>query len=249
MGLLGAGKTMLAVQHAIGLARRRNAYLLSNIRITAPGVEVVQLGVGADGIDLEQLREWQLRGKVEGRGLVLFVDEVGILMPARFWQSFPIDLIYTLSQSRKMRLDLVYTSQDIEMVDSMLRRLTQWVFKVACLPSPTNERRERGRRPWLFIVTQFRPTHVNAGSTIEKRYRLSRRWVRYRRQWEGSYDTDELVAPAVRLSGGSRRSKSREQASAWSSPEGPQRSEGPADRPVDVQAVACVGSERPQALA
>lgn len=232
VGLLGAGKTMLAVQHALTLARKRNAILLSNIRINDPSVEFHQLGVGVDGIDLEQLRDWQERSKAGNRGLVLLVDEVGILMPARFWQSFPIDLIYTLSQSRKMRLDLVYTSQDIEMVDSMLRRLTQWVYRVKALPSPTNERRERGRRPWFFLVEQFRPAHVNAGTSIEHKRRLSRRWLRYRRGWEDAYDTDELVAPAVRLTTTrrSRGSKQREPSEGAMHPEGRSEAEEPRQR-------------------
>jgi hypothetical protein len=234
VGLLGAGKTMLAVQHALGLAKRRNAVLLSNIKVEGAGVEFHQLGVGEDGIDLEELRSWQARTREDGgRGLVLLIDEVGILMPARFWQSFPIDLIYTLSQSRKMRLDLVYTSQDIEMVDSMLRRLTQWVYRVKCFPSPTNERRERGRRPWFFLVEQFRPAHVNVGESVQRKRRLSRRWLRYRRGFEGCYDTDELVAPAVRLStGSSRGSKSRTRGSDGPSPVGAQRSGA---RPVAVE--------------
>jgi hypothetical protein len=236
VGLLGAGKTMLAVQHALKLARRRNAIMLSNIRVQDAGVEFHQLPVGEDGIDLDELREWQGRAREQDRGLVLLVDEVGILMPARFWQSFPIDLIYTLSQSRKMRLDLVYTSQDIEMVDSMLRRLTQWVYQVKCMPSPTNERREAGKRPWFFIREQFRPQHVNTmGDTQRKQRRLAKSWLRYRRDWEGSYDTDELVAPAVRLSTRrSRGSKKQEPTEGAIHPQGRNAVEEPPQRLVLV---------------
>jgi hypothetical protein len=170
-------------------------------------VEFHQLGVGADGIDLDELKDWREAAKAQDRGLVLLIDEVGILMPARFWQSFPIDLIYTLSQSRKMRLDLVYTSQDVEMVDSMLRRLTQWVYRVKCFPAPTVERREGGRRPWFFVVDRWRPMNVD-----KKDKRLGKSYQRYRRSFETAYDTDELVAPPERLvvSGESRRSKKRE---------------------------------------
>ncbi len=246
MGLLGAGKTMLAVQHALKLARRRNAIMLSNIRVQDPGVEFHQLPVGEDGIDLEVLREWQGQAREQDRGLVLLVDEVGILMPARFWQSFPIDLIYTLSQSRKMRLDLVYTSQDIEMVDSMLRRLTQWVYQVRCFPSPTNERRERGRRPWFFVQEQFRPQHVNTmGDAQRKVRRLGKSWLRYRRDWEGSYDTDELVAPAVRLSSSrrSRGSKKQEPTEGAMHPQGRNAVEEPPQRLALVPTEAIDQSE------
>lgn len=215
VGLIGAGKTMLAVQHAVGLARRRGAVLVSNIKVDAEGVEAVQLAVGDDGLDLGQLRaimrptstvtdaetgeQIELNGAP--RGVVLLVDEVGIIMPARFWASFPVDLMFTLSQSRKMGVDLVWTSQDVEQVDSFLRRLTQWVYKVRAVPGSSLERRERGRRPWFFVVTKWRPSTVD-----QREKRIARDLVRYRRAWEGCYDTDELVSPPERLR---RRGESR----------------------------------------
>lgn len=208
VGLIGAGKTMLAVRHAGELARRRGARLASNIKVEVPGVECIQLAVGEDGLDLAQLRSLVNDREGDGRGLVVLVDEVGIIMPARFWQSFPVDLMFMLSQSRKLGVDLIYTAQDIEQVDSFLRRLTQWVYKVRAVPEASTERRERGKRPWLFLVSKWRPT------TIDKpEKRVSRDRVRYRRSWEGWYDTDELVAPPERLTGarGRRRSAKERQ--------------------------------------
>lgn len=202
MGLLGHGKTMLGVVHAGQLAQRRKAVLASNIKLTVPGVEFVQLATGDDGLDLEQLALLVTRLRSEGRGLVLFLDEVGILMPARMWASFPVSLMMVLSQSRKLRLDLLYTSQDIEQVDAFLRRLTQWVFKVHAMPAPSLERQEGGRRPWLYAVTQWRPATID-----RKGKRVGWSLRRYRREWEGLYDTDEIVAPAARLSRRGRRSE------------------------------------------
>lgn len=194
IGLLGHGKTMLAVQQSIDLARRRNAVLASNIRLSAPDVECVQLATGDDGLDLDQLRELVDRLRSDGRGLVLMLDEVGILMPARMWASFPVSLMMVLSQSRKLRLDLVYTSQDVEQVDAFLRRLTQWVWKVRAFPAPSLERQESGRRPLFYMVTQWRPASIEKDGK-----RIGRSFRRYRREWEAVYDTDEIVAPAARL--------------------------------------------------
>jgi len=197
IGLIGAGKTMLAVEHCISTAVRRRALLFSNIAVTTDRLapeDVVQLATGDDGLDVDELRGILDRARAEGRGAVLLLDEVGILMPARFWQSFPVDLMFQFSQSRKLGLDVVYTAQDIEQVDSFLRRLTQWVFKVRAFPTPSVERRERGRRPRLFIVTKWRPASVD-----KRDKRLGRAIVRYRRSWEAQYNTDELVRPAERL--------------------------------------------------
>lgn len=211
VGLIGHGKTMLAADHAIATATRRGALLASNIRLVPPkgsGVEFVPLLVGDDGLDLEQLRTLVDRCRRDGRGLVILVDEVGIIMPARFWQSFPIGLMFVLSQSRKLSLDLIWTSQDVEQVDSFLRRLTQWVYKVRAIPSPSLERRERGKRPWVMVRDRFRPAHVT-GAAQDKR--TERAWIRYRREREAVYDTDELVMPPLHLG---RRSGSRPSRSA-----------------------------------
>jgi hypothetical protein len=233
VGLIGAGKTMLSVRHAVDLARTRGALLVSNILVECPGVDFVHLGVGDDGVDLEQLRlileaARGLPGEivepaegcegppvilsaVEPRGVVLLVDEIGIIMPARFWQSFPVDLMFTLSQSRKLGVDLVWTSQDVEQVDAYLRRLTQWVYKVRCVPHSTLVRREAGKRPWFFWVTKWRP-----GLVDKKDKRIGRDLVRYRRRWELWYDTDELVRPPERLRRGrvSRASGGRDAAAS-----------------------------------
>jgi hypothetical protein len=194
IGLIGHGKTMLAVDHCISLARRRGAVLAANIKVTDGDLDFVQLSVGNDGLDLDELRELMELCRWGGRGLVLLIDEVGIIMPARFWQSFPIDLMFVLSQSRKLGVDMVYTSQDVEQVDAFLRRLTQWVFKLRCYPAPSITRRERGKRPLFFVREQWRPSSID-----KKDKRLGRTFIRYRREREDRYDTDELVRPPERL--------------------------------------------------
>jgi hypothetical protein len=222
VGLIGAGKTMLAVKHAVELARRRDALLVSNIGITAPGVDVLQLATGDDGLDVAELqtvvdaarekREQRIaesRAKRDawarrpGCGLVLLLDEVGILMPARFWASFPVSLMFTLSQSRKLAIDVIYTAQDVEQIDAFLRRLTQWVYRVRSIPGASIEKRQKGRRPWFFYVTRWRPATVDRPDK-----RLGRDFIRYRRPVEGWYSTDELVAPPDRLTKGRRPSRS-----------------------------------------
>jgi hypothetical protein len=226
VGLIGNGKTMLAVDAARQLAKRRGAVLASNIWIEPPaGVPFVQLSVGEDGLSVAQMEQLMDDARASGRGCVILIDEIGIIMPARFWQSFPIALMYRISQSRKYATDLLYTSQDVEDVDAYLRRKTQWVFKVRCFPSPSAERREKGRRPWLIIRTQWRP------ATIEKKdKRVDRTILRYRRDREAVYDTDELVRPPSRLS---RRRGSPPPITApvaasggLGTPQGPERSGG-----------------------
>lgn len=231
IGLIGQGKTMLAVKEAVTLARRRNAILASNILIEAAGVEFVRLSVSDDGLD--GVTGLQERARLEGRGVVVLVDEIGIILPARYWQTgMSLDLMWSVSQSRKLATDLIFTAQDIEQVDAFLRRLTQYVTKVRAYPAPSIERREQGKRPWFFITSRWRPLTVDKA---EKR--LGRDWIRYRREWEGIYDTDELVRPPARLRGdrGGRGGRSQ----GWDA--GP-RSRGasspaPASRPLPLPSI------------
>jgi hypothetical protein len=226
IGSIGSGKTMNAVRDSVETARRRRAVIVSNIRVSAhtdtKGVRAVhQLAVGHDGIDLEHLRSIideamrcstcedrdEFGNIIHGRpgceryGVVVLLDEVGILMPARFWQDFPIDLIFELSQSRKSGVDFLYTAQDVEQVDAVLRRLTQYVYMVKVFPVATIERREKGRRPWFFMLTKWKPKHIET----QHRSPLGRSFRLYRRHWERAYSTDELVRPPERLRARKRR--------------------------------------------
>jgi hypothetical protein len=249
VGLIGHGKTMLAVHESVTLARRRGAILASNIEVVAPGVDVVRLSVGDDGLEgVPQLLE---RAHAEGRGVVMLVDEIGIILPARFWQTgMSIDLMWACSQSRKLAADLIYTAQDVEQVDAFLRRLTDYVTKCRAVPRPSIERREQGKRPWFYRVTRWRPAMVDKPDK-----RLGSGFVRYRRQWEAAYNTDELVRPPTHLlKSGGRSTRSRQRPipvplaiPVEPSPEGPQRSGGAAQRLDGSSGVASVarGPEQP----
>lgn len=202
-GLLGAGKTAYATYRTIALARRTGAYLASNIRLVPPdGVDFVQLPTGTDGVDLEALYALRARCRAEGRGLVLLLDEVGLLLPARFWASFPVPLMSFFVNSRKLHVDIWWVSQDEADVESSLRRRTQYVYKVRRLPPARHHVSEPGR-PWLLYVTRW------LSGQVEKRdKRVGWEVVRWRRDWESWFDTDELVEPPARVMGrGGRRSR------------------------------------------
>lgn len=175
--------------------------------------EIVQLAISHDGIDLEHLRliieaamacgvcfEYDEFGDIkhggngcERWGVVVLLDEVGILMPARFWQSFPIDLMFELSQSRKSGVDFNYTAQDVEQVDAVLRRLSQYVWMVKAFPAGGTSINKR--RPWFFMMAKWKVKHIES----ERKNPLSRVFRLYRRKWERVYSTSELVRPPERL--------------------------------------------------
>lgn len=198
VGFVRHGKSMLCTQDCIALARGRNAVLASNIKITAEGVETVLVPIGKDGLDLDYLMALALRCRAEARGLVLMIDEAGIVMPARQWQSFPVDLMWLLQQSGKLQVEIRWTSQHPTFVDSQLRSLTAVVHRVQCFPPPSIKRRLQGKRPLWFQVVTTIPGDFDKS---EPDRIMWKRRVRYRREWEASYDTDAAVLPSGRLKG------------------------------------------------
>jgi len=193
-GLLGAGKTAWATSQVVAAAAKHGYMLASNIKLTPPdGVEFVQLPTGQDGFDLDALYELRVRAREQRTGLILLLDEVGILLPARFWASFPVPLLQFFVNSRKLHVEVWWISQDEGDVEVSLRRRTQYVFKVRRIPAP-KILDPKIRRPWLLIVTQWQ-----VGQVGKKDKRISRSLVRWRTAWESWFDTDEIVEAAERI--------------------------------------------------
>jgi len=216
VGMIGAGKTTLAVQHAMTLARARGAVLLSNIPVVCgplcPRQHVIEhalLPVTDDGIDLTTLTRTAFRLRDEERGLVLLMDEVGVVMPARLWRDMSVALMWVLQQSRKLACEWIWTAQDASFVDHQLRTLTAVVWHVRALPPPSIWRRAKGKRPWWLVASAYVPQsapranfNVDDGARSRDR-RIGRRFFRYRRSWELAFDTDAVVLPSRHMKGAS----------------------------------------------
>jgi hypothetical protein len=222
VGTIGAGKTTLAVQHALLLARARDAFLLSNIPVLCnkkcPGrrdyeqerpegcvIDHALLPMADDGVDLGTLTRTAFALRDQSRGLVLLMDEVGVIMPARLWKDFSVALMWVLQQSRKLACEWIWTAQDPSFVDHQLRSLTAVVHYVRAYPPPSVWRRVRGKRPWMMVASAFTPSQAprangEQGARAAER-RIGRRMIRYRRAWEAAFDTDGVVLPSRHLKG------------------------------------------------
>lgn len=250
VGTIGAGKTTLAVQHALLLAQARDGVLLSNIPVrcnpkcggpmrwtvdeepteideyrpdgqggtmkvrvakrlsrpvTPDGCIIAHqaLPVGDEGIDLGTLILWGFRLRDLERGLVLLMDEVGVVMPARAWKDFSVALMWLIQQSRKLSCEWIWTAQDASFVDVQLRSLTAVVHYVQSFPPPSIWRRVKGKRPWWLVASAYTPSNApranSDGTKTEKR--IGRRLVFYRRRFESAFDTDGVVLPSKYLKG------------------------------------------------
>jgi hypothetical protein len=156
-----------------------------------------------EGLDLEELTRQAFRLRNESRGLVLLMDEVGVIMPARLWKDFSVALMWVLQQSRKLACEWVWTAQDPTFVDSQLRSLTSVVHYVRSMPPPSIWRRVRGKRPWLLFTSAYLPGSAPRANSEgdRKEKRIGRRLMRYQRRWEAAFDTDGVVLPSRHLKG------------------------------------------------
>lgn len=226
VGTIGAGKTTLATQHSLALARARDAVLMSNIPVICgpkcyDPAKVLREGgplppyepehlldhrilpMTDSGLDLSSLMATAFQLRDERRGLVLFVDEVGVVMPARLWKDFPVALMWLLQQSRKLACEWIWTAQDPSFVEHQLRSLTSVVHYVRSYPPPSIWRRVKGKRPWLLVASAYTPMSApRANGEGERRERrIGRRVHRYSRKWEASFDTDGVVLPSRHIKG------------------------------------------------
>jgi len=163
VGLLGSGKTVSLVRDALRRFRLDIPQVYSDISsLRFP--EAVYLSA----------EHPEMVAQVSN-GLVL-LDEAQIVMDSRFWQRVPAEVLSALSQLRKNSLDVFYTTQVFEMVESRLRGLTNEV--VYC-------KRLAGR----WCLQQWRVPGTK--EVVRKRvYRMDDRIFRL-------YDTLEIVGRRV----------------------------------------------------
>lgn len=88
-------------------------------------------------------------------GQIYILDELSSILNSRSWKDFPIEALDLITQSRKIRTRICYTTQEFQMCDINLRRLTKEVWK------PITVMRS------MCFVLKFKPK-VNSEGKVEK---------------------------------------------------------------------------------
>lgn len=114
-GLPGAGKTYFLTKLGVE-AMKKNRPVFANYKIE-----------GAE-------RFFKLEEVFNVRKGVILVDEINLVCPSRFWNKFPPELAYFWSQTRKMELDIYWSSQHIDRVDKIIREISNWVWWLRKFP-------------------------------------------------------------------------------------------------------------------
>lgn len=110
----GSGKTYSAVEMLLKFYRRRGEQreVFSNTPLR--------------GIRFSYLPNWEEFLKVH-TGIVL-LDELGVWASSRDFQSLPWGVRAMLAQHRHQGIDLVYTAQNINRVDTIIREITTHIY-------------------------------------------------------------------------------------------------------------------------
>lgn len=152
VGLPGSGKTISVVEY---LNRMRKKYgegvkIYTNFRYNKEDAPV---------------RSW--RDLINYPGPAVFVlDEVQLTFNSRSWKDFPPEMVTLLTQNRKMRKQIITTSQSFERVDKVFRELVNYVIECRCV----------GGR-WIFQKWFEKEDYVLGGANDNIRHR--RRAKRY----------------------------------------------------------------------
>ena len=167
-GMPGTGKSTSAVYDAI---LKRNEYpkikTYTNMDVTFQ-----------DG----SIDTWKdlMRYNNQEYGQIYILDELSSLLNSRSWKDFPPDALDLITQSRKVRTRILYTTQEFQMCDINLRRLTKEVWRpITCMRT-------------ICFVLRYRPK-INSEGKVEK---MKLKGIFYYRQDEklrGCFDTRKQI--------------------------------------------------------
>jgi len=187
-GGLGGGKTLFAVEQMARL-RRAGCPVVSNIRVTIPGVEL-----------LEEVVRYDHKGHVVGgfwedearwKGYAIVIDEADYFFDTMDWGKFGPSFNRWLKSVRKNRQEVVLITQCFENLHVRIRRLAQR-FILCDNTSRSNWLIRDGWLPmWLsrFYRVEFSANTLKESDVVQERW-LSRAAAR---RLFGMYDTEQRV--------------------------------------------------------
>lgn len=168
-GMPGTGKSTSAVQDAI---MKRTEYpklkTYSNMDITFQDGEIAK---------------WQdlMTYNNEEYGQLYLLDEMATLLNSRSYKDFPPEALDLITQSRKVRTRILFTTQDFRMIDVNLRRLTRQIWRPITFMKT------------ICIVLKYRPT-VNSEGELEKKKLVGIDYYRQTPELRECFDTRKQIA-------------------------------------------------------
>jgi len=117
VGLPGSGKTYILTMRAFR-AMAKGIHVFANYHLKG----ALYFDSWADLISLtEDLRRERFKS-------LICIDEVNLWAPSRFWQKIPEGVLYLWAQTRKRKIDVLWSSQSEKRVDTVIREVTNYVW-------------------------------------------------------------------------------------------------------------------------
>jgi hypothetical protein len=135
--------------------------------------------------DIPRINELLPRG-VGVTNILCILDEVHLWFNARDWAQASRDLLAYLTQSRKMKVDLIFISQSINNIDKQFVRLVQYIWRFRDM--------QRFRFPILGFSWPF-PQILALHYDYDGKTLMMRHWVKKSQEVFDCYDTNSLLKP------------------------------------------------------
>jgi len=149
-GKQGSGKTACAVLDTFRRIKQTGGCIYTNMRSLRYPSD--WKGKKYDIVHVQSFEE--LKRAVRG---VVLLDEAHVWFFSRQWSKFPYDLLFFWSQARKRQLEIIYTVQDLERIDTLIRDLTDEVirFKRIWRGVSIRLKREGIQKKWRWELFQL----------------------------------------------------------------------------------------------
>lgn len=118
------------------------------------------------------------------RGMIL-VDEINLSCPSRWWGRFPPRLAYWWSQSRKMDLDIYWTSQHEDRVDKIVKEISNWIWQIKTIYLIP--------RKYLYPVITIARCYLPEQMSKAKRECFDTMYFRLTKKIWSCYNTNEII--------------------------------------------------------
>lgn len=197
-GLTGSGKTLSMVMAACRHYKDMERPIFSNFRMGVWDYEGEGIFKHKKMVNGKPAIKWAtvlrsddfIEKLLSTKTGLFLVDEAGFVFNNRKWRTLPFELVARFQQSRKLGVDIYYTSQNISRVDMTLRELThvQIMCQMDTMPFASSHWR-------LLNEAYYNPIIGHDSESNRKLYEAYREWWFWWqfKKYYSLYDTLELI--------------------------------------------------------
>jgi hypothetical protein len=188
-GLLGGGKTLTAVLEMLSVWRR-GGYVYTNVELFPEAIKA--FGRRKWGVELRDeqigtltpaqipLFHRHIKRGTKAMPVLVVIDETGKYFNARRWKDNELETADFLRESRKLHIDIIFITQELEYLDKQFRMLFQYIWRFTDMKG--------------FRVPILDRYILQKQYQAETDVKVKNHWWRKNPEIFALYDTDALVS-------------------------------------------------------